>query len=163
MGQEAHAQVFDEVEREYLQGGRALIVGSASPDGTPLASRGWGFPEFEVDGRVTVLVDRHDRRAHDNLVVGAPAAITATDVHTLRSLQMKGRVLSVGPSRPGDDKVVRAYCDAFFGDIESVDGMHRDILERMFPEDWFRCEVQVEERFDQTPGPKAGAPIGTQR
>jgi hypothetical protein len=156
--------VFDEAEREYLLGGRALIVGSASPDGTPLASRGWGFPAFEAAaGLVTVLVDLHDRRAQENLVVGAPAAVTATDVQTLRSLQMKGRVVSSGPSEPGDDKVVRAYCDAFFGDIETIDGMHRDILERMFPEDWFRCQVLVEERFDQTPGPKAGAPMGSER
>jgi hypothetical protein len=153
--------VFDEATQAFLRSGCALIVGSSSADGQPLASRGWGIPGLDPDGeQLTVLLDDEDEQARDNLAVGSRVAVTATDVQTLRSLQMKGEVLAVGPATAADAKVARTYCDDFFGDIESVDVMHRDVLERMVPAGWFRCRIQVEATFDQTPGPSAGAPIG---
>jgi hypothetical protein len=153
--------VFDESVVAFVRSGCALIVGSASPDRRPVASRGWGIPELDDGGeQITVLVDEDDHQAAANLVPGAAVAITATSVTTLRSLQLKGRVLEVEPATAADAKVARAYCDSFFGDIEQVDGMHRDILERMVPAGWFRCRVAVEARYDQTPGPGAGAPMG---
>ncbi|OWY60915.1 hypothetical protein B7486_66605, partial [cyanobacterium TDX16] len=149
--------MFDEATLVFLRSGCALIVGSASHDRQPLASRGWGIPALDPDGgQVTVLLDDEDDQARENLAAGARVAVTATDVQTLRSLQLKGTVLAVEPAAPEDPKVVRAYCDEFFGDVEAVDGMPRDILERMLPAGWFRCRVQVEATFDQTPGPSAG-------
>lgn len=158
--------MFDDETASFLRSGCALIVGSASADGRPHASRGWGVPQLTSDDdqeglgeRLTVLLDGEDERARANATPGRKVAVTATDVRTLRSIQLKGDVVATSAAEPEDPKVVRAYCDAFFTDVVQTDGMPREILERMVPGSWFRCVVQVTARFDQTPGPSAGAPI----
>lgn len=156
--------MFDEATQAFLRSGCALIVGSVSDEGQPVASRAWGVPELDAERRlITVLVDTGDQAALDNLRPDAPVAVTFTDVRTLRSIQVKGAVAGSHPADARDGEVVRAYCDAFFGDVETVDGTHREVLERMVPEGWCRCVVRVEEQFDQTPGPRAGATLDAAR
>lgn len=76
---------------------------------------------------------------------------------TLRSVQLKGRSLGIEPADPADLATTEAYLDALFTDIETTDGAARAILERWRPRAVVACTVQVDDRFDQTPGPGAGA------
>ena len=137
-------------------------MGTVSPDGDPHAGRGWGLDVLE-DGEVAtlrVLLDASDPVTLANLAEGGAVAITAADVRTLRSIQLKGRSHGTEAPDPGDPERAARYCAAFMIDIMETDGTPRDLLERIVPGAYVPCLVVVDDRFDQTPGPGAGERIG---
>ncbi|HEX4821221.1 MAG TPA: pyridoxamine 5'-phosphate oxidase family protein [Acidimicrobiales bacterium] len=144
--------------KDFLESGCALIVATVSSSGEPFATRGWGL--FVIDeGRVRLLLDERDERALADLRHGGRVAITAAHVPTLHSLQMKGRFVRSEPADDRDRQKVMDYCDNFFTDIENTDGQPRRLLERLVPEGYVACELVIEEFYDQTPGPGAGASL----
>lgn len=148
---------------EFLEGGCSLIVGGVHADGSPHATRAWGLQVLDADeGRIRLLVDARDdpRRSDAGEPVfarGRRIAITSADVPTLRSVQFKGRVLDVEDPTDTDRSRRDRYCRAFFEDIHLTDGTDRDILDRFAPVDVVAFTVQLEDSYDQTPGPTAGA------
>jgi hypothetical protein len=141
----------------FLQSGCALIVGTVGPGGMPLASRGWGLDvdAEEMSGRLLLAAD--DTALRRNLAPAAPIAVTGTSVRTLRSIQLKGSVREVGAVSDGDRERSRRYRDEFYGDVLAVDHAVRSLTERLTPADLVVCRFTVNEVFDQTPGPTAGA------
>lgn len=105
---------------------------------------------------VRVLIDAHDEVALANLAPGRPVAVTATDVPTLRSVQLKGVAAGTSPGGRAELERMRRFCDGFYTDIEVTDGTPRDIVERLTPDAVVAVLVDVHEVFDQTPGPVAG-------
>jgi hypothetical protein len=147
--------VLDEEMVGFLQGGCALTVCTFDDEGAPYASRAWGLSVLCADGgegavQVRLLV------TPDVLTEGR-IAITATDVPTLRSLQLKGRIADVEPMTDDDLAKSEQYTNDFYDDIVSTDHIPRDLLERVRPREFATCTVVVEELYDQTPGPRAGA------
>ena len=51
------------------------------------------------------------------------------------------------------------FCESFFGVVEELEGTDRRLLERMVPDDFVACTVVIDELYDQTPGPGAGAAL----
>jgi hypothetical protein len=90
-------------------------------------------------------------------------ALTVTHIRTLASVQFKGPAGDPGPATADDLDAVRSYCDYFFKEVEETDGTPRELLERLMPPAFVVCEVDVEELFDQTPGPRAGTQLGADR
>jgi hypothetical protein len=149
--------VFDDDRATFLESGCSLILGTVLPDGEPHAGRGWGLTVLPATDRVRLLLDVEDTTTNDCAVTGGAIAITAASVRTLRSLQLKGRVVSVEAASPEDVARGQEYCEAFFTDIEETDGFGREITERLVPLGYLVCTVAVDDLFDQTPGPGAGA------
>jgi len=148
----------------FLEGGCALIVGAVAPDGEPHASRGWGLTVLPGDGaRLRLLLPVDDDTAIELLAPGGQIAITGADVPTLRSLQLKGRSLGIEPATETDQARAREYTEAFFADIASADRYDRSTLDRFEPSGYIACLVVVDELYDQTPGPEAGASMATDR
>jgi hypothetical protein len=145
--------------KEFLESGCALIVASVSSDGEPFASRGWGLDVVDDQGNVRVLLEATDDRAIDNLQATGSIAITATNVPTLHSMQLKGRCHAIEPATVGDRARADRFCDSFFTDIETTEGTARWKLERLHPGELVVCAVTVDELYDQTPGPGAGASL----
>jgi hypothetical protein len=87
-------------------------------------------------------------------------AVTVTDVRTLESVQLKGTSSAAEPATAEDLRAVDEYCDAFFGAVIETDGVAREFMERLLPPSFAACVVDVVEIYDQTPGPKAGTPVG---
>jgi hypothetical protein len=146
----------------FLEGGGALLVGTVEADGAPCAARGWGITVMASDGpalRVQVVLDAGDERALRALAATGAVSVTATDVRTLRSIQLKGRAEPVVAATEDDIALARRYCDDFFEAINEADGIDQALLERLVPAAYVTCEITVHHRFDQTPGPGAGAPI----
>ena len=145
----------------FLESGCGILVGSVGPDGAPHASRGWGMTVLDpVDLRLLVVLESNDVVAAENLAPGRPIAITGAEVPTLRAMQLKGRSLGVEAATEADVERAARYADAFFGDIERADGDAREVLERILPLGYVVCTVAIDELYDQTPGPGAGARIG---
>ena len=150
--------VIDEALQAFLERGGAIIVGSVSPDGVPHAQRGWGC---SVTGPTTIrlLLDRSDPVLGEHLDARARLAVTSADVRTLRSVQLKGRV--TGVEEPGDEDLCRcdAHNEELFSDIEQTDHFPRVLTARMVPPSYLVATIEVEELYDQTPGPGAGAQV----
>jgi hypothetical protein len=150
--------VLSAEDRAFLEAGCALIIGTVDADGMPLATRGWGLDVLD-DGQLRLLVDGDDEAILANLASTRAIAITAADVRTLHSTQLKGEVVSIEDADEADVARVRRYCDDFFVDIHETDGTAYEVLERMVPSRYRACRCQVSDWFDQTPGPGAGAPV----
>ena len=156
--------MFEPATREFLESGCALIVGTVGADGEPHASRGWGLDVLgDAPPRVRLLLDAGDEVALDHAAAGGRLAVTAASVRTLRSTQLKGVSLGLEASTPEVAERAKRYVEQFFTDIRDTDGTDRSVLERLVPAGYVSCAIQVDERFDQTPGPGAGAPIGGSR
>jgi len=151
--------VIDEALRAFLERGCAMVVGTASADGAPHAQRAWGC-SVVGPGTVRVLLDRSDPVLREHIDAGGRIAVTSADVRDLRSVQLKGRVVAVEEEpRPDDLDRCHRHNDELFADIESADFFPRALTERMVPPGYLVAVVEVEELFDQTPGPGAGAQV----
>jgi hypothetical protein len=144
----------------FLEAGSALIVGSVDGNGMPHASRGWAVTVVDADrDQVRLLMDARDRQGAANLGETGAVAITAGDVRTLRSLQLKGRAHSREPTSVRDRVSYDRYCELFFEAVHESDGVPYVLLQRLRPSELVAWTVDVDELYDQTPGPRAGTAI----
>jgi len=154
------APLIDPATVEFLESGCALLVGTATPDGEPVAGRGWGCRVVEAAPlRLRVLLGEDDVRGIEHARAGDLVAVTATSVRTLRSVQVKGTLTAVEAASDADDALGAHYREMFFGDVNATDGTDRRLLERMSPSAHVAWSVEVRENFDQTPGPTAGVSL----
>jgi hypothetical protein len=150
--------VFDEATAQHLHAGCALLIGTVSADGRPHAGRGHGVRVLEGSPtRVRLLLSADDHVMHDNLRTTGRIAITTADVASLHSIQLKGRAGPLEPPTDDDCATAARYTDQFLTDIVRVDRYARPILEGWAHTTYLACTVLVEDVFDQTPGPSAGA------
>ena len=84
--------------------------------------------------------------------------MTGADVRTLRSVQLKGRVRLVEPPVADDLALAAEHSQRFFDAVIAVDGLSPDLLRRMLPYEVVCVELEIDEQFDQSPGPAAGRP-----
>jgi Pyridoxamine 5'-phosphate oxidase len=155
--------VFDPETRAFLESGCGLLVATVSADGEPHASRGWGLDVVELGSPtvVRVVLDADDERTLEHVAAGGAIAITAANVLTLRSLQLKGRADGLDATSPVDPERVDRYVRQFHADVELTDRVTWATFQTFFPASYVTCVVRVDEMFDQTPGPGAGARTGS--
>jgi hypothetical protein len=145
----------DEFEA-MIAAGSGLVVATVCPDGSPRVCRAWSAVTVDrAAGRFRVSVTADDPITVENLSAG-PVAVTAADVRTLRSLQMKGRAVTVDLPTEDDLAEAERQTDVFFRVVSATDGIPVELLRRITPHRVVMVEVQVDERYDQTPGPSAG-------
>jgi hypothetical protein len=153
--------VFGPETTSFLESGCALIVGTVAPDGEPYACRGWGLTVLTPDRtEMRLLLDAEDDNTLNRLETTGLIAITAANVRTFRSIQLKGTAREREAATDADLRRVDDYCDQFFTDVVETDGTDRRYLERLRPNAYVAYTVHVSEVFDQTPGPAAGTSIG---
>lgn len=155
--------MIDAALSAFLESGCSTIVGTVTPSGEPYATRGWGTEVLSGDPpRIRVLVGAGAFSAigrHSGDGATFAIAVTGADVRTLRSVQLKGTAHDLEAPTAADLERSARFCDAFFGDVEAVDGIARDRLDRLVPADLLALTVDVAELYDQTPGPAAGTPL----
>jgi hypothetical protein len=141
----------------------AFLVAFLDAAGAPFATRGWGvsFDSTAAHGRVLVPVADLRAAGVDGIdVTGRRIALNYVDIGCLRCVQLKGWWLSVEPPTPADAEVYAAFCHAFFTAANEVDLLSLELLARMEPDEVVVCTFSVDVAFDQTPGPRAGRPLG---
>ena len=154
--------LFDPDTRAFLESGCALIVATVGPDGAPHAGRGWGLELLDEGSspRFRLLLDAEDEQSIAHISGGGgPIAVTATNVVLLRSMQLKGRASDPEVATPRDVERAQRYIEDFFANVHETDATTWERFESFLPTGYVACAVEVEERFDQTPGPGAGARI----
>jgi hypothetical protein len=143
---------------EQLESPCSLLVGSVSPEGVPEATRGWGIELLGPD-RLRVLLATNAARTLANLARGGRMALTTTHFATLVSWQLKGRVTSVEPATADDRIRYDAFCAGCVQILTQLEGTAEEVIWRLVPPGIVACEMVVEQVFDQTPGPHAGARV----
>jgi hypothetical protein len=147
---------------DLLESGCAMLVGFITASGTPFASRGWGLQVLDGGTRARVLVgsDEVARLGYPpGVEISTVVAVTGCNVLTLRSMQLKGPIVTIEPANDDDLERSATYCDAFFDDVAVVDSVPRYLMERLVPATKLACTFEIVEAYDQTPGPNAGAPV----
>jgi hypothetical protein len=144
---------------DLVGGGNSLVVGTVAADGEPRAIRAWAARVVdERTRRVRVVMGADDEVSVDNLRNGR-LALTGADVRTLRSVQLKGRVVRTEPATDADVQLVAEHSSAFFRAVHETDGIALELLDRLLPAAIVAVEFEVDEMFDQSPGPDAGAAV----
>jgi hypothetical protein len=144
--------------KSVVEAGMGLVAGTVSDDGEPRAHRAWSARVVDPDeGRIRFVMSADDPDVVAHLETGA-VSLTGANVATYASTQVKGRPVVVEAPTADDMEDVRKSTDAFFDVIHSTDGNPIELLSRMLPRTYLAVEMVVDETFDQTPGPKAGAP-----
>ncbi|HYD10320.1 MAG TPA: pyridoxamine 5'-phosphate oxidase family protein [Acidimicrobiales bacterium] len=147
-------------EIKMLESPVSTVVGTVDATGMPHASRAWGTWVLDGGRRMRFLVPAADTRTAENVRATGLVAFTGTVVNTLRSVQVKGRNGVVDGPATGDDRVLHErYSNAFFQAVHESDGMDVVALRNLLPDALVAVEFEVEEVFDQTPGPTAGAKL----
>jgi hypothetical protein len=136
--------------------GSALIVGAVDPEGAPYASRAWGAAVLDDGAALRIYVDADDTQVVPRLVPSAQIAVTGGDVETLTSAQVKGRVRVVDELTALDIATRERATECFIQNVHVTDHTPREMIERIVPERFVACTIDVEELYDQTPGPHAG-------
>jgi hypothetical protein len=137
--------------------GVAVVVATADEHLRPQITRGWG-PQLDADGEtVTLCVGAppgSPMRA--NLDRGGVIAATFSLPTTYRTVQLKGPVLSVG--EPGPEQLARVEEHiAAFGDQAAAVRLPSGVAPRLREHTLVAVDMAIRERYDQTPGPKAGS------
>jgi len=143
---------------EQLESPCSLLVGTVAPDGLPDATRGWGVDVLGPD-RLRVLIAADAPRTLANLSGGGRVALTTTNFRTMVSWQLKGRALLLEAASAADRIYFDEFCAGCLGILVPLHETAEERISRMIPAGVVACEMLVEQVFDQTPGPDAGARV----
>jgi hypothetical protein len=147
----------------HLESASSVIVGSFDTAGNPFAGHAYGVRVGPGADRVRVALNADEPKLLEDLRTSGVAAVAVTDVPTLRSIQVKGHVVSVEPATVEDRLATDRWRTDFFAVVNEVDGTPIELLERLRPRAYVCMVMTVDELFDQTPGPQAGASLGAGR
>ena len=145
--------------QEWLKEGASVIVGTADADGVPATCRGIAL-SVRGEGD-TLIVHLPAATAHEtlaNIATTRRIAVVASHPLSHRTVQVKGVTRGVRLAAPSEEAFVRSRWEAFAAVLAEI-GVPRRVTHRMAHWPAFAVEMSIEEIFDQTPGPNAGAPL----
>jgi hypothetical protein len=142
---------------QLVRQGVAIVIATRDARLRPAVARAWG-PRLDGDGAtLTLCVEApEDAPTRANLADGTPAAINMTLPSTYSSIQVKGRVTAVRALDDDDRERIARHGDAFVLDTATL-GLAERVARALQDTDYVTVDVALHERFDQTPGPGAGA------
>ena len=150
---------IDDELKEFCESGVAVVVGTVDVSGRPRVCLGWG-PRVHAGGtRLSVYLDRE--RAGDilaGLKVNPHIAMTIAHPVSFRSLQFKGHVVTMADPNDAEREWVSHHRNSFLTSTALV-GESPEAMRNRWMEETVRVDFNVEQAFDQTPGPKAGLPL----
>jgi hypothetical protein len=147
----------------FLEGGVSIVAASRRAGILPVVARAAGCRVSADRQSVAILVScTQGAELLDALRGGAPIAVVFGVPSSHRTIQLKGAAATLEPLAPGDQELLRRYADAFVADVCPLG--YREALVRAIvagePEDFVAVFFTPGAAFDQTPGPRAGSPLG---
>jgi hypothetical protein len=148
--------VIDPQAAALLQADSSLIVGSVDAAGMPCSNRAWSIRVHDDGTRLRVVIPEDAEVLCENIRSTGRVAVTATNIVTLESVQVKGEASNLGPETDDDRPHREHHIEVFTTAVQQVDGTRYDLMVRAVPVSFVAFDLAVHEVFDQTPGPKAG-------
>ena len=146
--------------------GVSVIVGSRDAQLRPSIMRAVGS-RVETGGRdITVYLSRtQSRQVLQDIAATGHIAVVFSEPSTHRTVQLKASRAEIRSAGDQDVPVLAAYLASMEQEIQQVGfapPMTRAMLAHRL-EDVVAVRFTPEQAFDQTPGPRAGAPLGAPR
>jgi Pyridoxamine 5'-phosphate oxidase len=158
----APRDLIDEDLSEFFRGPVSAILASVDPMNVPDATRVMGLAALSPR-LLRILVSHDARTAHTNAQPGARVAVLVTDITNYRSIQLKGTVTTGMHERTaGDMALVHHHIDTFCDSSPKV-GITPANAALFFTVDVVAIVLEVDDLYDQTPGPGAGRRIVASR
>lgn len=139
-----------------MEGGVSLLVGSRNAELRPACARAFGVEIEAASGTATLFLPAAGAQLTlSNLRENGLIALTFSRPIDHRSLQVKGRVVSITEANERQQRVQERYFSLFCEGLR-YSGMRESLLRRIrYSPSWAVC-FRIESMFDQTPGPGAG-------
>jgi hypothetical protein len=154
------ALIPDEAASIITAGRCSMVVGTRDARLEPHFVRALGAAVHDDREQLTFFVPRVlAATVISDLEDNGRIAFQIVDVPTFHAFQLKGRMLELRDARPDEEALQLAYREAIASSARSVgipDGYWWSAVLNPAVAITFR----IEETFNQTPGPGAGAPIG---
>ncbi len=142
-----------------LEPGLSILVGTVDPSGSPACCRAIAIASHDDLQTLTVYVPvATSQEAISNIALTKRLAIAASHPIDHRSTQMKGAAIETRLARDEEADCVRQGLDAFADVLDRI-GVPRRLTRAVAHWPAFAITMRVEQIFDQTPGPHAGARI----
>lgn len=146
----------------FLQGGVSIVVASVGAAHRPTMARAAGCRVAADRSSVTLFVAAPQAAALlESFRTGGAIAAVFSQPSTHRTYQLKGPTPVVGPLEAGDAGRIDAYVQAFCAEVARL-GYRPEAIRAVVwsaPQDFVAVSFAPTQAFDQTPGPKAGAPL----
>jgi hypothetical protein len=150
---------LDSIHARVNAPGMSILVGSVDRSGHPACCRGVGLVTDDGLGSATVFVPlATSRDVVANAAASKRLAIVASHVIDHIGYQLKGRVRALRLATEAEGAVIRRHIGAFADEIIGI-GMAPRLARSITQSPAFAIEIDVEELYDQTPGPKAGVSV----
>jgi len=158
--------VLDGIVLEFLQHRLMVSAASRSADHVPSVARGIGY-QLERDGcRLAVFLCRtHAEQLLADVRATGLVAVVFSEPHTHRSLQLKGSDARVGPLQQRERAWLPVYADTVVEELTPL-GYPETVIRTLVeadPAQVLAIRFTPDSAFAQTPGPRAGAPLGGSR
>ena len=144
--------------------GVSVIVASRDAALRPSIMRGVGSAISADGAQVTVYLRRsQSRQLLQDIEAGGGVAVVFSEPPTHRTLQLKARAATLRPAGPTDQPLLDKYLAAMRHELAQV-GYGSDYVAVMLSAplaDVVALQFTPQAAFDQTPGPRAGAPLPT--
>ena len=141
---------------EYMESGVSLLIGSRDAALRPASARGFGVEIDAASCAATVFLPASGAAITlNNLRDNGQIALTFSRGFDHRSLQVKGRMLSIDESNERQQRLQDRYFALFSEGLVFI-GHQQKLLSRVRYYPSYALRFQLESMFDQTPGPGAG-------
>lgn len=148
-----------EILRNYANGGVSVIVATVDADGFPTCCRGIAIATKDDFDTVTIYVPAATaQETVANVATTRRVAVACSHPLSHESIQIKGLTRGVRLAPPEDEAFVRQRLDEFAAVLDEI-GLPRRVTRSVAHWPAFAIDISVEQVFDQTPGPKAGAAV----
>jgi Pyridoxamine 5'-phosphate oxidase len=147
---------MDEDLAQFSRRGLVVVVATRDDELRPEIARGWA-PEVAPDGRSATLCvgAERDSKAMENLAANGAIAVTLGTPTTYRMFQLKGEVTAI--AEPTAEQLAREeHAAAFAAEVAAL-GVSEPQARRLVHRRLVSVSFAVHERYDQTPGARAGA------
>jgi hypothetical protein len=155
--------LLDAEHAAFIQGGVSVVVGARDTGNVPRLARAIGCRVADDRRRVTVYLSAFQAATLLAAIRAQGAiAVAFNQPSTHRAYQLKGTDAEVVPLDRADIERARAYIDAFVVDIALLGyaAQNGRALLWFDPSELTGVTFTPTAAFDQTPGPRAGVPVG---
>jgi hypothetical protein len=149
---------MEEDMKTYVESEVTVYIATRDSELQPEAGFAWG-PRMVGQDELEVFVDREASvKLIANLRENRQVAVTISSPITFRSVQLKGWCSDISEPAPDDAPWVERQ-RAMMTAALSARGLPAQIVRSFWSRDVVKLRCVIEKRFDQTPGPGAGAPL----
>lgn len=155
--------MLDRDSAAFIQTGVSISLAACGPDRLPSMSRGVGCKIIDGGRQVGVFIKRsQSAELLENIGNTGRVANVFSLPSTNRTVQLKGIDARIAAFEVADLPIIEAHIANFLDEVLPL-GMQEDVVRTLFSfatDDLVMVLYSPSAAFSQTPGPKAGEPLG---